>query len=326
MSGTGAIGEEKLRGSPESQTRVIVFGADERFAMSRFYHNLRVKRFGALTDKSGVEFAEMKGKVLSIMIVLAGAVSAVGQTAGGAKAGLGRVFDAAGKSAAARGVQEKLNGGLLKMAVARSKVPKAKATAIRTPPSTSAAKNRPSTVASAVVEPSYEPSYTDFRPATGTDFVERFASALSTNPNEKELVRQLVTLTRTEFEKEVAKRGRANNLAAALTFFIASTVTVYHNDPEPSDEAIDQLWDGLNATLNGLPEMSKLTDAEKQEMYEMLVACGGLVLAGHMLSKEGGDTNSAAVYRQLAGELIKKVMHSDPDKVRFDSNGFNIAS
>ena len=50
MSGTGPIGEEKLRGSPERQTRVIVFGADERFAMSRFYHNLRVKRFGALTN------------------------------------------------------------------------------------------------------------------------------------------------------------------------------------------------------------------------------------------------------------------------------------
>jgi hypothetical protein len=148
---------------------------------------------------------------------------------------------------------------------------------------------------------------------------------LSTNPTEKELVRQLVTATRTEFEKEVTKRGRANNLAAALTFFVASTVTVYHNDPEPSDEAIDQLWDGLNDTLNGLPEMSKLTDAEKQEMYEMLVACGGLVLAGHVLSKESGDANSASAFRQLAGELIKTVLQVEPNKVRFNSGGLNIA-
>ena len=268
----------------------------------------------------------MKGKILSIMIVLAGVISAAGQTAGGAKAGLGRVFDAAGKSAAARGVQEKLNGGLLKMAVARSKAPKAKATAVRTPPTTPTARRPTAVPSTTVVEPDVQPSYTDFRPATGTDFVERFASALSTNPNEKELVRQLVTLTRTEFEKEVAKRGRANNLAAALTFFIASTVTVYNDDPEPSDQAIDQLWDGLNDTLNGLPEMSKLTDAEKQEMYEMLVACGGLVLAGHMISKQGGDTNSAATYRQLAGQLIKTVMQTEPNKLRFNSSGLNVAS
>ena len=268
----------------------------------------------------------MKGKALLIMIVLTGAVSAAGQTAGGARAGIGRVFDGAARSAAARGVQQKMNGGLLKAAVARSTAPKARPTAARTPPSPATVARRQPTLPSTVTEPAPQPSYTDFRPVEGTDFVERFASALSSNPNEKELVRQLVTITRTEFEKEVAKRGRANNLAAAFTFFVAATVTTYHNDPEPSDQAIDQLWDGLNESLNGLPEMSKLTDAEKQEMYEMLVACGGLVLAGHMLSKEGGDASSAAVYKQLAGELIRSVLQMDPDKVRFNSAGLNIAA
>lgn len=267
----------------------------------------------------------MKCNMLSILVVLASAISAAGQTqAGGARAGIGRVFEGAARTAAARGIQQKLNGGLLKTAVAKSKAAKARSTTVRAPSSSVTAKR--SAAAPATTAAVAEPSYTDFRPTTGTDFVERFASALSSNPTEKELVRQLVAITRIEFEKEVAQRGRANNLAAALTFFVASAVTVYHNDPEPSDEAIDQLWDGLNGTLNGLPEMSKLTDAEKQEMYEMLVACGGLVLAGHMLSKEGGDANSAAVYRQLAGELIKTVLQVEPGNVRFNSGGLNIAS
>ena len=256
--------------------------------------------------------------------MLTQAILVTAQTqAGGARAGIGRVFEGAARSTAARGVQQKLNGGLLKAAVAKSRTTKARSATVRTPSNTVAAK-RPSAVPSDA-STEVQPSYTDFQPTTGTDFVERFASALSTNPTEKELVRQLVTVTRSEFEKEVVKRGRPNNLAAALTFFIASTVTVYHNDPEPSDEAIDQLWDGLNDTLNGLPEMSKLTDAEKQEMYEMLVACGGLVLAGHMLSKESGDANSATAFRQLAGELIKTVIKVEPNKVRFNSNGLNIA-
>ena len=273
--------------------------------------------------RGGVEFADMKDKIILVLFVLAGAVSASGQTAGGAKAGIGRVFDGAVRSAAARGVQQKMNGGLLKAAVAKSRTAKAKPTAARTLPS-AAMTGRPASTPTIAEPVEPQPSYTDFRPTTGTDFVDRFASALSSNPTEKKLVRQLVTITRAEFEKEVSKRGRANNLAAALTFFVASTVTVYHNDPEPSDEAIDQLWDGLNDTLNGLPEMSKLTDAEKQDMYEMLVACGGLVLAGHVLSKEGGDAGSAAVYRQLAGELIKQVLHVEPDKMRFNSAGLNI--
>ena len=266
----------------------------------------------------------MRCKALLIVVVLTGSISATGQAqAGGAKAGIGRVFEGSARSAAARGVQQKLNGGLLRTAIARTKAAKGSSSGVRTPSGGSVSKRPSNTPASPA--PTAEPLYTDFRPTARTDFVERFASALSSDPTEKELVRQLVTITRTEFEKEVTKRGRANNLSAALTFFVASTVTVYHNDAEPSDEAIDQLWDGINGALNGLPEMSRLTDAEKQEMYEMLVACGGLVLAGHMLSKEGGDSNSAELYRQLAGELIKSVLQVDSDNVRFNSGGLNIA-
>jgi len=256
--------------------------------------------------------------------VLACTTAAWGQSeAGGARAGIGRVFDGAGRSAAAQELQRKMNGGLLKLAVARSKAAKPKPMPRKTSPAATVGR-RPSAIpANTAVEP--QPSFTEFRPTDDSDFVDRFAAALSTDQNERALVKQLVTAVRGEFEKEVAKRGRPNNLAAAFTFFVVSTVTVYHDDPEPSDAAVDQLWDGLNGTLNGLPEMSKLTDAEKQEMYEMLVACGGLVLAGHVYTKESGDKNAAAVYRQLAGELIRKVLQSEPDKLRFNGAGLNIA-
>lgn len=257
-------------------------------------------------------------------VILVFSVAALGQTeAGGGKAGIGRVFDGAGRSAAAKELQRKMNGGLLKLAVARSKTVKPRSGPTRVSPVVTPGRRPSAAPAVHVEEP--QPSFTEFRPTSDTDFVDRFAAAISTDPNERALVKQLVTAVRGEFEKEVTKRGRPNNLAAAFTFFVASTVTVYHNDPEPSDAAVDQLWDGLNDTLNGLPEMSKLSDAEKQEMYEMLVACGGLVWAGHVYTKESGDANAAAVYRQLAGELIRTVLKSDPEKLRFNSGGLNIA-
>lgn len=247
---------------------------------------------------------------------------ALGQTqAGGARAGIGRVFDGAGRSTASKELQQKMNGGLLKLAAAKAKAKAAKARAL--PPS------RPSAGVTATRREESPaapppPSYTDFRPARDTDFVDRFAAAVSADPNERQLVKQLVTTVRDAFEQEVAKQGRPNNLAAAFTFFVASTVTVYHDDPEPSDASTDKLWDALNETLNDLPEMSRLTDAEKQEMYELLVACGGLVLAGHMFSKQNNDAKSAAVYRQLAGELIKTLLKADPEKLRFNSGGLEV--
>ena len=257
----------------------------------------------------------------SALLVLAG-LSYPQTQAGGGKAGIGRVFDGAGRSTAAKELQQKMNGGLLRLAVARSRAAKPNSSTKRTP-GTVIPERRASTPASPSA--STRTSYTDFRPTGDTGFVDRFASALSNDPNERVLIRQLVTSVREEFEKEVSKRGRPNNLAAAFTFFVASTVTVYHNDPEPSDAAIDQLWDALNGTLNGLPEMSKLNDAEKQEVYEMLVACGGLVLAGHVYSQQSGDADANAIYRQLAGELIRAVLQMDPAKLRFNSSGLNIA-
>lgn len=260
-------------------------------------------------------------QLLTGVAVLACCTASPAQTeAGGARTGIGRVFDGAGRSTAAKELQRKMNGGLLKLAVARSKVAKPKTIPAKTTPAPPVGRR-----ASAPPPPEPTPSFTEFRPTNDTEFIDRFAAALSSDPNERALVKQLVTAVRGEFEKEVAKRGRPNNLAAAFTFFVVSTVTVYHDDPEPSDAAVDQLWDGLNGTLNGMPEMSKLTDAEKQEMYEVLVACGGLVLAGHVYTKESGDKNAAAVYRQLAGELIRKVLQSDPDKLRFTSGGLDIA-
>ena len=266
-----------------------------------------------------IESAAMKKAfgLACLFSILTGTV--FGQTAaGGAKAGIGRVFDGAGRSAAARELQSKMNGNLLKMAVTRSKAAKAKPAKGKPTETASTAARRSSAVPA--------PSYTEFRPSNDTDFVDRFASSLSTDASERQLVKTLVTGVRDAFEQEVAKKGRPNNLAAAFTFFVASTVMVYHDDPEPSDEAVDRLWDALDETMNGLPEMSRLSNAEKQEMYEMLVACGGLVLAGHVYAKQNNDRNAAAVYRQLAGELIKTVLQSDPDNIRFNSGGLNFAS
>ena len=106
-----------------------------------------------------------------------------------------------------------------------------------------------------------------------------------------------------------------------MTFFVATMATVYHNDPEPSDAAIDKLWDGLNETLNELPGVAGMTDAEKQIMYDTLVAYSGLVLTGHLVAQQTGDPDTRKIYKALAGVLIQTVLKTDPEKLRFTSTG-----
>lgn len=137
-------------------------------------------------------------------------------------------------------------------------------------------------------------------------------------------MRQLFSLTREAFEKEVAAKGRGNNIAAAFTFFIASTVMVYHDDPEPSDQAIDKLWDSMDATLSESPEMAGMSDADKQMINDMLVAFGGFVLAGNLEAKSSGNADSRRVFKELSGVLIQNVLKTDPAKLRFTNVGLDM--
>jgi hypothetical protein len=235
---------------------------------------------------------------------------------GGAAAGIGRTVEAAGKSAASRELQRKM-GGTLVRAVAREK----------SAPRRVAPGGRPQSARLATPAPvAADTSVAFFKPDPRADTMAKIADELGTNPNERQQLLQLFTATKTAFEKEVSAKGRSNNLPAAFTFFIASTVTVYHDAPEPSDQAIDKLWDGMSGALSEMPEMSNLSDAEKQQLYDMLVAFSGFVLAGYMESKSSGDAETLKVFQTLSGELIRTVLKTDPAKLKFSKDGLDIVS
>lgn len=252
-----------------------------------------------------------------IVLILAGLCFAQSQ-GGGAAAGIGRVFEASGRSAAARDLQKKLGGTLIR-AVAREK------TVARKPTPAGRTKPARSSAAAAVQTAPSDPA-TFFKPDPRSDMMAKLADELGSNATERQQLRQLFTATKQAFEKEVAAKGRSNNLPAAFTFFIASTVTVYRDDPEPSDQAIDNLWDGMSGALSEMPETSNLTDAEKQQLYDMLIAFSGFVLAGYMEAKNTGDADALKIFETLSGELIRTILKTEPEKLRFTKDGLNIVN
>src|SRR5688500_6851255 len=110
-----------------------------------------------------------------------------------------------------------------------------------------------------------------FRPGPNTGVDLDLATAFASTPAEKQTLIQLFTQLKQGYETEVAKEGKSNNLAASMTFFIASNVVAYLRTPMPSDEATEELFVSLRDTMSGTPEIAKLTNAEKQQMYDWLV-------------------------------------------------------
>lgn len=242
--------------------------------------------------------------------------------AGSAKgsAAYGKTFEAAGSSAAAGRVRQGISQALRRAAERRRANAAKSMTTARVPaPKT----NKPSRdIVSALPPPAASPTF--FKPDPAADTIATLANELGTTTEERAILRELFNTTKTAFEEEVAAKGRRNNVAAAFTFFTAVNSMVYHGDPEPSDEAIDTLWDGLDSVFAEMPEFREMPDRDKQAIYDTLIAFSGLVLAGYMHAKETGDAATEKLYREVAGTMIRSVLKTEPEAIRFGTDGLVI--
>ena len=155
----------------------------------------------------------------------------------------------------------------------------------------------------------------DLSVQTGT----ALADALGNTPEEKALIEQIYTSTKTAYEKEAAARGWKNNIAAGLTFFTVVAMTVYNNSEMPSDEAVNAYFKTMNAALDEMPELATATNKDKQGFNNMLVGFGGILFATYTEAKQNNDTAALATSKKLAGMLIEMVLKTDPENLRIEN-------
>lgn len=158
-----------------------------------------------------------------------------------------------------------------------------------------------------------------FRADATVDTGKALADALGDTPEEKALIKQIYTATKAAYEKEAAVRGWKNNIAAGLTFFTVTAMTVYHDAEEPSDDAVNNYFKAVNSSLDEIPEYSKLTNKDKQGFNNMLIGFSGMMLATYTEAKQTGDAETLATSKKLAGMLIEMVLKADPENIRIEN-------
>lgn len=175
--------------------------------------------------------------------------------------------------------------------------------------------NNSGTTTIPVAPPRVKKNLGRFQPDPTLNSAKVLADALGETAQEKRLVTQIFLSTKAAFEREAAAKGLKNNVAGALTLFMATAAMVYH-DTEPSDEATDVLADAINAGIDEMPEFGRLTNRQKQGFYDMLIGFSGLLLSGYKEGKQNNDPATLEAYRQLSGELIKLVLKIEPDRLQ----------
>src|SRR5262245_45463423 len=98
-----------------------------------------------------------------------------------------------------------------------------------------AGSSKPSNPQIVVTPPPVVRNYGKYRPDPSVDTGKALADNLGDTPAEKALIKQIYAATKEAYEKEAALKGWQNNIAAGLTFFTVTAMTVYHNADEPGD-------------------------------------------------------------------------------------------
>jgi hypothetical protein len=158
-----------------------------------------------------------------------------------------------------------------------------------------------------------------YRPDPSVDTGKALADNLADTPEEKALIKKIYTATKAAYEEEAALKGWKNNIAAGLTFFTVTAMTVYHDAEAPSDEAVKTYYQVINVALDEMPELATVAHKDKQAFNNMLIGFSGIQLAVYLEGKQNNDAAELATSKKLAGMLIKMVLKTDPENLRIEN-------
>jgi len=160
--------------------------------------------------------------------------------------------------------------------------------------------------------------------STGTQLKTREIANLIDAENPQ--VFQLMTALLDEYEKNARAAGRPNDVALALSFFLATNASLYHDAGQPADSQMLELRETIAEALLQANAFNGVTDRKKQEMYETLVLFTGFALAAYQEGKQQGNLASVRVAQQLAGQNLQALTGVSPDETSFTNQGLSISS
>ncbi|HRH43833.1 MAG TPA: hypothetical protein PKY82_19530 [Pyrinomonadaceae bacterium] len=262
--------------------------------------------------------------ILAMFFVLVSSSISNAQTwnsnAGGYNGGYGQVYQTFGLAQATINMQQNTQMQIQQLMMQQAMEKKWGKEAVRKAQNSGSSSNSNTTGNQAVTPKTPLKNYAYFQPIAQNNNFQIIADTIGTTTQEKDLLKQIFTATKNGFDEQVKFKGRKYNFAASMTFFIATTLTVYHDAPEPTDEATENLFQALSQMIDQTPNMANVPNKDKQFLHDTFVSFSGLVLAGYMQAKQTNDKEMLKQYQQVAGGLLNEILKMNPDKAHFEGN------
>lgn len=165
-----------------------------------------------------------------------------------------------------------------------------------------------------------------FTPAGDSGVAKALADAFGSSGEQRASLVEAFTQIKQGYEAEVAKEGKSNNLAAAMTFFIAANVVAYHQTEMPSDADTDKLFESLQQAMLKVPAFAAMSNVEKQQMHDWLVYMGGFSLTNYMDAKQNGNALGFATIKEFADYSMRLVLNIEAEKLSLAGSRLTVAS
>lgn len=147
------------------------------------------------------------------------------------------------------------------------------------------------------------------------------ADQLGSTQAERDQYFKMMNAVLTAFDAEAAKAGRKNDIPSALSYFLAENARIYHGQTDLSDAQFFELRNRIAQALAADGSIGSMTDRQKQEMYETLIAYTGLTQYGYEESLKAGNQQMAQGYQKLAGMNLQAVTKLSPDEIDLGTIG-----
>ncbi|MBC8142663.1 MAG: hypothetical protein H7Y38_14625 [Armatimonadetes bacterium] len=169
-------------------------------------------------------------------------------------------------------------------------------------------------------KPSKNPA-TRFSPTGKRTMAAQLVEKLAQNDDQKAALRDALTAGRIAYEAEAKKAGCENDVAAALSYYVAANWSVYNGGKEPSGSGSLSLIAQMQTMLDS-PEMRAAKNADKEALYEWCVTMSVLTQTLYAASKD--NPKMVVNLRASAGVAIKDLLNAEPGRVQITDKGLEI--
>lgn len=165
-------------------------------------------------------------------------------------------------------------------------------------------------------------SATAFRPVAASIYPQQLAREAASNEAERKEMEAVFAMCLRNYEANMRRQNQpVKDVARAVSYFIGVNYNVLHGGGTVTPAQGVALRADIQAALGEDESFRRLSDREKQQMYETMAVLAEFVALNISVADERGNKQLAEATRSMAGDNLEKLLGASAASIRITERG-----